>query len=460
MAVPQFRTSINEYLEGLPETVLMRLYSSPATCLAIFRLQPPMAHLFIMTMLFNEKPLPISWIDSWVQDSSRLKQHEALEKLRSMHIIHETMDSISLQKTFRNSLRKAITGGDSNNSFGVPCDTEDKHKVDIKFLDEHANAQWELILHYMVGTGSGRVPNNGVLQLLKRSGLMEGHPPAPMRITNAGFQFLLQDVKAQIWTLLLQYLNMSEDLQMDAVEVLHFLFMLGSLELGQDYSLSALSPTQKIMLDDLRDYGLVYQRKSSSRRFYPTRLATTLTSDAPVVLTASASMDSAMARADGESGFVILETNFKVYAFTDSPLQIAVLNLFVHLKSRFANMVTGQITRESVRKALVNGITADQIVTYLTVHAHPQMRKAVPLLPPTVVDQIKLWQLELERMKTVEGYLFSDFKNGHEYDVLANYARELGVLVWENRSKGLFFVTKEGNQQIVDYYKRKIQGLK
>lgn len=281
-----------------------------------------------------------------------------------------------------------------------------------------------------------------------------------MRITNAGFQFLLQDVKAQIWTLLLQYLNMSEDLQMDAVEVLHFLFMLGSLELGQDYSLAALSPTQKIMLDDLRDYGLVYQRKSSSKRFYPTRLATTLTSDAAVLLSASASLDSAITKTDSEAGFVILETNFKVYAFTESPLQIAVLNLFVHLRSRFSNMVTGQITRESVRKALANGITADQIVTYLTVHAHPQMRKSVPLLPPTVVDQIKLWQLEMERMKTVEGYLFSDFKNGSEYDVLANYARELGVMVWENRSKGLFFVTKEGNQQIVDYYRRKIQGIK
>lgn len=73
-----------------------------------------------------------------------------------------------------NGLNFCAVYSDSNNSFGIPCDTEDKHKVDIKFLDEHANSQWELILHYMVGTGTGKVPNNGVLQLLKRSGLMEG----------------------------------------------------------------------------------------------------------------------------------------------------------------------------------------------------------------------------------------------------------------------------------------------
>ena len=45
----------------------------------------------------------------------------------------------------------------------------------------------------------------------------------------------------------------------------------------------------------------------------------------------------------------------------DNPLQTAVLNLFVTLKSRFPNLVVGQITRESVKKALMNGITADQV---------------------------------------------------------------------------------------------------
>jgi Transcription factor Tfb2 len=82
-----------------------------------------------------------------------------------------------------------------------------------------------------------------------------------MRITHSGFAFLLQDINAQIWTLLLQYLEHSSTLKMDPVDVLHFLFMLGSLELGQDYSTSILTETQDIMLEDLRDYGIVFQRK-------------------------------------------------------------------------------------------------------------------------------------------------------------------------------------------------------
>jgi len=46
----------------------------------------------------------------------------------------------------------------------------------------------------------------------------------------------------------------------------------------------------------------------------------------------------------------------------DNPLQTAVLNLFITMKYRFPNLVVGMLTRESVRKALGNGISADQVL--------------------------------------------------------------------------------------------------
>lgn len=50
-------------------------------------------------------------------------------------------------------------------------------------------------------------------------------------------------------------------LGMEKTDVLHFLLMLGSLDLGQAYSVATLTKTQSIMLRDLRDYGIVYMRK-------------------------------------------------------------------------------------------------------------------------------------------------------------------------------------------------------
>jgi transcription initiation factor TFIIH subunit 4 len=91
----------------------------------------------------------------------------------------------------------------------------------------------------------------------------------------------------------------------------------------------------------------------SSHLFYPSRLATTLTSSAPPLVSSRHSNE--------ELGFIVLETNYKLYAYTSNPLQIAVLGLFAQLKTRFANFVTGMITRDSVRRGLGNGITANQV---------------------------------------------------------------------------------------------------
>ena len=113
--------------------------------------------------------------------------------------------------------------------------------------------------------------------------------------------------------------------------------------------------------------------KPTSRRFNPTRLATTLTSSSPPLPISTGGSSGP------QEGFIILETNYRVYAYTgipicviissktlshphlDNPLQIAVLGLFVSLKYRFPNLVVGSITRESVKQALSSGISADQV---------------------------------------------------------------------------------------------------
>lgn len=135
-----------------------------------------------------------------------------------------------------------------------------------------------------------------------------------------------------------------------------------------------------------------------------------------------------------------------------------MLALFTRLSARYPNMVAGRVTRQSVRTAIKMGITADQIIDYLTVHAHPQLRKNNPVLPPTVVDQIRLWQIEGERMKPTTGYLLRDFATSSEYEAVSSYAESLGVLVWKNAAKRMFFVTK--HEQVADYIKRRTAQLK
>jgi len=448
-----------EHLEGLPEAIFKRLYQQPATTLAIFRrMLPNLAKSFVMAMLYNPDPVPITQLEGWVRPEKNNIKEEAFGKLRQLHLVTERHGTFTLDPTFKIAFRKALTGGGAPGSFGLPCDTEDKNRVDVAFLDKYATEQWESILHFMVGNEvqPQQRPSDGVVRLLLHGKLME-KPRSSIEpvITQLGFSFLLQDVNAQVWTLLLQYLDMAEQLRMDAVDILHFLFLLGSLELGQDYDMKSLTPTQKGMLEDLRDYGIVYQRKSSSRRFYPTKLATALTSEIGALRSPAASMDNVLAH-NNETGFLIIETNYRMYAYTDSPLQIAVLNLFSRLISRFPNLITARITRDSIRQAISKGITADQIIDYMTANAHPQLRKNTPILPPTVVDQIRLWQIEGERMKATPGYLFKEFSTPSEFNAVCKYANDLGVLVWMDKEKGILFVSK--HEQIADYIRKRAQS--
>lgn len=239
---------------------------------------------------------------------------------------------------------------------------------------------------------------------------------------------------------------------MSETDVLNFLFMLGSLELGQDYSTATLSATQLQMLEDLAEFGIVYRSHKAASTFYPTRLAVTLTSDAGALSQVTDTQSSSALGVGATSkSFIILETNYRLYAYTNSLLQIAVLSLFTKLTTRFPNLVSGKLTRKSISNAVKKGITSAQIIAYLESHSHPQMQKSKPFLPPTVMDQIRLWEYERERMETHEGYLMRDFANEKEYQELVQYAKDNGVLVWQNDERMWFFVND------VEVVGRKIQ---
>ncbi|KAF4306407.1 Transcription factor Tfb2 [Botryosphaeria dothidea] len=453
-----------EYLEGLTGATHKRLYQQPSAVLAVFRrMLPHLAKMIVMTMLYMTGPFPAAELETWIRNGSSGEKDKAISVLESLHIVTQAQENVGarayrLSSGFQNSLRQALTGGGNHRSFGVPCVESGAKRVSIDTLDQFARAKWETILQYMVGStgsalGIGADITTGTKALLELGHFIEMRGGRPT-ITQGGFSFLLQEVNAQVWSLLIVYLENSHRLKMDNVDVLSFLFMLGSLELGQDYSTDSLTATQQHMLDDLNDFGIVYRSPPKSNRFYPTRLATTLTSDA-AALNNSDSFSSALnaTSTPGSKGYIIIETNYRLYAYTSSALQIAVLALFTDLETRFPNLVSGKLTKESVQRAIGLGITADQIISYLDTYAHPQMQRKTPVLPPTVVDQIRLWQIEGDRMKSTEGFLFKDFRDWDEYQDLKKYADSIGVLVWSNDQRGLMFLTRV--EQISQYIKNR-----
>lgn len=445
------------------------------------------------------EPFSVKSLNVWVAPDGEIASKQALGILRSLHILEVVQpdktqpQAIQLTANFKKSLRLALEGGGSHNSFGVPSSLPVDPHINIAFLDNWAGTIWHTILYYVVdsfpstlGQGPGRsraAPKLAVKGLLEAGGLVRVAQGGQTQISERGFNFLLQEANAQVWSLLLLWLEAidrlraenKEAVKQDNVETLSFLFMLASLELGRAYDTSALTEIRKNMLPFLSDVGLIYIDPNNKQQYFPTRLATTLTSSSSTLRSVVASFDAAVAKTAGDASSlmgnnpsstheetgIIVETNYRLYAYTSSPLQIAMLSLFCRLNMRWPNMVTAQLTRESVHQAVANGITANQIISYLAAHAHPQMRrqaavKGTQLLPPTVVDQIRLWQLECERMTTTPGFLFKDFDTVDEYREMSLYAQEIGVLVWKSDRTKMFFASKV--EPLRDWLKMRKKG--
>lgn len=101
----------------------------------------------------------------------------------------------------------------------------------------------------------------------------------------------------------------------------------------------------------------------------------------------------------------------------------------------------------------------------------------------TVQDQIRLWELERNRIKTQEGkpgnllepvkcfriitqlvtrlgsgFLYTAFASQADYEYVLNYARKLDVVLWENPVKRCFFGSVEGHSNIRGFIERRTAG--
>ena len=151
------------------------------------------------------------------------ERDNSLSLLERLHILTATANlgkprAYALTNPFAASLRLALTGGGSHNSFGVPYNVSDEDSVLVVDLDEFARRQWEGVLGYMVGstgmnvTSEGVTLSQGVKMLLASGGLVEARGKT-VDITKDGFAFILQEVNAQVWTMLILYLQNAESVR-------------------------------------------------------------------------------------------------------------------------------------------------------------------------------------------------------------------------------------------------------
>jgi transcription initiation factor TFIIH subunit 4 len=347
-------TNILEYLISLVGVdnngVLDRLYADAFTTMTVFRSLPPVAKQIIMRLLISEGQIKCSVLDTWLCNDSVSKQvfRVALNRLEGLHIFQKQKDIWIVNDKFLASLRKSV-----NNEVKVDATSfnQDENEVPIAtdVLDQHAHNAWERMLHFMVNCSDPQhPPAPSVKAFLVESKLMsyDSFDDTGYAISDAGLVFLFKNRQQQVWDCVLTYLDIFFRCQLAnqpiATQMLiqdqafQILFRMSFLQPNQGYSFEQLEGSQQIIVADFVDLGLLYAPPEAGdpqsannaeemnagvarRSFYGTAL--------------SQKLGSCLDLADREhNGFLLVETNFAVFAYTTSPVHFAMLKLFVDLQ--------------------------------------------------------------------------------------------------------------------------------
>jgi transcription initiation factor TFIIH subunit 4 len=404
------------YLGSLPPAQLDPLYDSTFTCLAVLRSLPPLARQYATRLLYAGDGVPAALVASWPRPDAASTHEAALETLRRLRLLEAAGPggaAYALAPAFAVRVSDAVAAGLAP-LLHAASPAAAAAAPPQAALDAHADAAWESLLLFLVGSAVeppppppelAGAPPLDVRALLVGAGLAAREPGSGHAVTRAGFQFLLADTYGQLWAVLRQYVAGAEAAPGGALAAaVSFLLQLG-FQRAAPLRAAALAPAERAIAAHMAQLGLLLPFRAGGEAWLsPTRLAV-----------ATAGGAGAAAAAAAADGFVIVETNFRVYAYTASPVRQAVLRLFARCDALLPNVFVGTVTRESVGAALDAGIGAEQVVGYLRQHAHERAAARSPSVPGVVADQIRLWERETKRVLIVPAVLYRNWESGELY---------------------------------------------
>nr|XP_043626477.1 general transcription and DNA repair factor IIH subunit TFB2 isoform X2 [Erigeron canadensis] len=437
--MPQVRIIAKNFMDmvaSLPAIKLDKLYDNAFICEAILRSLPPLAKKYVLELLYIDDPLTVSSLEAWVLSDGASKHRVAVDRLVQLRVFTEIADrkrevTYRLNPMFQMNLRKHIVHG------GVLPREPMAAKIklpSLEDLDIYAAKQWECFLLHLISSAEAEVTTKSIspsMMKVFQRGLLSQKEKEGSRLTESGFQFLLMDTNAQLWYIIREYITNSEDRGVDSADLISFLLELSFHVTGEAYNMNTLSDIQRTTVKDLADLGLIkLQQGMTDSWFIPTKLATNL----------SISLSDASSR---KEGYVVVETNFRLYAYSTSKLHCEILRLFARIEYQLPNLIVGAITKENLYKAFSNGITADQIILFLQQNAHPRVAERVPSVPENVTDQIRLWESDLNRVEMTPAHFFDDFPSRDVFEAACDFARQYSSLLWEDSKKMRLIVKTE-----------------
>ncbi|ADM10918.1 RNA polymerase II transcription initiation/nucleotide excision repair factor TFIIH subunit TFB2 [Encephalitozoon intestinalis ATCC 50506] len=397
---------IIEYFGMLPEHSKKRLYRAPVFAVSFLKIFDEKTTRFIFDLLLKSHSI------SSLREIKGIK--EVLKTLLRIQMIEKKGDNIYLEEDFRRSLMEGfcmLTIEKHYRSAGEETETD----------EEESNRRFETILRSIVNKES-KIREFGVREVLMFGGLLGRDE----NITNRGFEFLLKTKKEQLWCLVLLSLKYFLKSVEEEVSTLEAIFELSTKNVGTVYRHS--SSMDKRLLKYLEVLGIL--------KLYGENLA---------IRRSFVQLFEASERNRRE--FIIVETNNKIYAYTNSEYEKSVIHLFCNVSFNLPNLTKGSITEESVNAAFDKGITGRQIIHFLEASSKPGS------LPPAIINQIIIWESKRNRIFMAPGYLYSNFLNLSDYQKVLEFCSERNYLIESDIDRRMIVVNPKGHVFVKEFIK-------
>jgi len=462
------------------------------SALGVLERLPPLGKQMVMRLLTVREPQPWSLWESCVADQAeaRLELKSARDEMIALKVVQvETDGRLLLNRAFCDQVMVVIS---DTNTTKLPWQEPgiESFEVDADEMEAASRLRWASILHFIIGSSESRNLSERVSKLLVSMGLMrmDRNKMAP-KITKVGYHFMLRDIHNQLWLFIRHYTAQVSEPE----SVLQMLFKMSYCLPGTPCSTKHLDKTQRTLLQDFASFGMVYMDPRNSNVFYPTSLGVNvvfgqsreeklaaaartvdINHDAPASVVdgqptkkvksesknGTKSLKGVAADAGSNNVFIIVETNFKCYCYTESALHIEMVKLFAEPECLLPNMMVAVISRRSIREAFKNGISAAQIIHFLEENTHPLCTKRDRSVPDNVTDQIILWEGERNRVISDKGTLYDKFASDEEplYKACVQLAQRSGYLIYASKDNMALVIKTAGKAEMSAFIKSQKLG--
>ncbi|KAH0787348.1 RNA polymerase II transcription factor B subunit 2 [Histomonas meleagridis] len=387
----------------MPENLVLEILSDPDTCRTFVKLFDPLTQHFLMRLLMLNQPILFLDVREWAVPGTEQQHQYAFQQLRDCYFISITQDhSGEYQIAIRPEIRDVLLYGSvKSSSSSQPTITDRKPLfssspglfpvkpekkfipsnevpyMDPEILEKYATNQFEKILYWMLNL----VPNidKGIKKLLKDTGLINR---TDNQLTKEGHQFLLADRRSQIWRIMRSYLQrFLTDSTSTLISTVRFVLKIGSLQFTRGYPISELNEAQKQLYEPFSNLGLLMV---DNGYYYPTKIALQFFGKDQYVST---------------DGWLLIDTNFKVTAYTTSRLNIALLRKFTIITYEMPGFTSAYISPDSFKNALAEGTSMEDILNFLKGNLI-KIDSSSGSIPSNVEHQLHIWQAQRERIVT------------------------------------------------------------